>query len=183
MRSFTYFADPLHFAHLAAPGTPCDFCRRRELAFDGGGFYGERDVQAICVDCLRSGRLRDVGASTNEVTVTNLAQRLGSEQRARDVKLEIECCTPALPTWQDREWPFFDGEFPCFIKIASQPDFVDKDDLYRSIPEHYRFGRDADEFWSLLPATRITSLADGNYDTSFYLFRLTTGKLCTWDCN
>ena len=183
MEDFTYFADPLRFAHLADPGTLCDFCGGAGVAFDGGGFYGTRSVGAICPRCLKVGRLAEIGATTNEVAVPNLARLVGSEERARELILEIESRTPALPTWQDRVWPFSAGEFPTFIKIASRSDFVDQSDLFDAIPDELRFGHDAEELWSMLPESPITSVADGNYDTSFYLFRGSKGKICTWDCS
>ena len=183
MEEFQYFADPLRFSHLAASGTPCDFCRSTSVSFDAGGFYGTQEVEAICAGCLKSGRLTEIGVTTNEVRVRDLARVVGSEDRARELTREIECCTPALPTWQSREWPFVAGEFPTFVKIASRPDFADSGEFLSSIPEKLLFGRDADEFWDMLPETRITSIADGNYDTSFYLFEHRGGKLCTWDCS
>ena len=183
MEHFRYFADPTHFSYLADAGTPCDFCAATDLTFDGSGYYGTRKVRAICPPCLRAGRLAEIGASTNEVAVADLSRLLGSEERAREVVREIECCTPALPTWQDREWPFVNGEFPRFMKIASRTDFVDKIELYESVPEAERLAHDADALWEMLPEARISSLADGNYDTSFYLFEHSKGKLCTWDCS
>ena len=156
MEPFRYFADPAHFSHLADAGTPCDFCAETALTFDGSGYYGTRDVGAICARCLRTGKLAEIDVSTNEVAVSDLPSLLGSEKRAREVVREIECCTPALPTWQDREWPFLNGEFPRFIKIASRVDFVDKVDLYDSVPEAERLGHDADALWDMLP--------DGSYE-------------------
>jgi len=183
MEDFPYFADPLHFAHLADPGTPCDLCGDIGAVFDAQGFYGTQPLHAICSACLKGGRLADVGASTNEVAMAELVRLLGSEERAHELRVEIECRTPALPTWQDRRWPLVGGEFPRFIKIASRPDCIDPEDLLASIPEEFRFGHDAQGLWDMLPEAPITSIADGNYDTSFYLFSSSKGKLCTWDSN
>jgi uncharacterized protein CbrC (UPF0167 family) len=183
MEAFTYFADPLHFAYLAEPGTPCDFCGSTAVAFDGVGVYGHEPVNAICPRCLKAGRLAEIGASTNEVSVQELSRLLGSESRARAVAREIERCTPALPTWQDHQWPISGSELPVFVKIACRHDFTDPDALFTAIPEELRFEHTSEWFWSMLPEAKITSIADGNYDTSFYLFRHSRGELCTWDCN
>jgi len=183
MDTFRYFADPLHFAYLAETGTPCDFCGSTALAFDGEGLFGTDPVTAICPACLKAGRLADIGASTNEVSVEELATVLQSESRARAMAEEVERCTPALPTWQDHPWPISDGGLPIFIKIASRPDFAGPEDLFRAIPEHLRSKRAPEEFWSMLPEPTITSIADAHYDTSFYLFRDSKGLLCTWDCS
>ena len=63
MEDFPYFSDPLHFAHLADPGTPCDFCGDIGAVFDAQGFYGTQPLDAICSVCLKGGRLAEVGAS------------------------------------------------------------------------------------------------------------------------
>jgi uncharacterized protein CbrC (UPF0167 family) len=180
---FEYFADPMNFAHLAKSGTLCNFCQSDGPCFDGAGFYGMVEDYSVCPDCLRAGRLAEDGVSTNEVTDTDLVDSVGSKSRAAELVRIIEHCTPALPTWQDREWPFIDGE-PCrFVKIASQQDFSGPDELFNAVPELDRLGHDAGSLWEMLPDKRITSIVDGNYDVSFYLFEVGTQKLCTWDCS
>lgn len=158
-------------------------CDDIDGVFDARGFYGTQPLNAVCSVCLKAGRLAEIGASTNEVAVQELVRLLGSEERADEVRVEIECRTPALPTWQDRQWPILDGECPRFIKIASRPDFMDQEDFLTSIPEELRLGQNAQTLWDMLPREPITSIADGNYHTSFYLFSGSRGKLCRWDCS
>jgi uncharacterized protein CbrC (UPF0167 family) len=183
MVTFKYFADPMNFSYLTKGKETCSICGSVEMCFDGRGFYGVKRIDAICPECLKEGKLIELGISTNEVAEPNLEEKLGSKDLAQELRRIIEHCTPPLPTWQDKEWPFNNGDFCIFIKIASQKDFKDPEALFNSIDESLHYGRDAAEFWEMLPETEITCIDDGNYDTSFYLFMSGDKKVVTWDCN
>ncbi|HBG08194.1 MAG: hypothetical protein A2075_02125 [Geobacteraceae bacterium GWC2_58_44] len=183
MVTFKYFDDPMKFSYLTEGEVACSICGSVEVCFDGGGFYGDRKIEAICPNCLKEGKLIDLEISTNEVTVPDLAEQLGSKELAQELTVIIEHCTPPLPTWQDKEWPFKDGDFCKFIKIASQSDFSNPEELFDAIDESLRFDHSATAFWEMLPEAEITCIEDGNYDTSFYLFMAGRNKIVTWDCN
>jgi len=180
---FKYFDDPMNFSYLTKGEQACSICGSVEICFDGGGFYGCKRIDSICPKCLQAGKLIELGISTNEVSESNLEEKLGSKELALELTRIVEHCTPPLPTWQDKEWPFKNGDFCKFIKIASQKDFNGPEELFNSIDEELHFGRDAAEFWEMLPDTKITCIEDGNYDTSFYLFMSGEQKVVTWDCN
>jgi uncharacterized protein CbrC (UPF0167 family) len=159
----------------------CSICHAQCQCFDGSGFFGSGSVQAVCPDCLSCGRLIEMDIETNEVNDRRAEAVLG--QSWNDIVNVVCHMTPALPTWQDNEWPLGKDDLCVFVKIADRHDFTDKDELIRSIPDDLRFGHSSADFWGMLPDKKITSIADGNYDVSFYLFDDNGSKVVTWDCN
>jgi uncharacterized protein CbrC (UPF0167 family) len=182
MIEFPYFADPERFSYMTKVIVACEVCGSQEKCFDTAGCYGTGSVEAICPKCLKSGKLIEFDVCTNDVG-GSLAGKLKPDFDEESHSNIIAYCTPPLPTWQDMEWPIKNGDFCRFVKIASKPDFLDKNELFAAIPEEYHFGRDADEFWEMLPEGKITNLEDGNYDVSFYLFMAGPDKVVIWDCN
>lgn len=160
----------------------CKICRAEEKCFDTSGCYGSGSIEAVCPNCLKSGKLVALDVCTNDVG-GSFAEKLRPDLDAEAHSNIIVYCTPRLPAWQDMQWPIKNGDFCRFVKIASQQDFLDKNDLFAAIPEDDHFGRDADVFWEMLPDKKITNLDDGNYDTSFYLFTAGSEKVVLWDCN
>ena len=169
---FRYFRDPENFSFRTDESKSCSICGREGVWLDGGGFYGSADIECICDSCLAEGKLKELDIETNEAFE-------GTDEQ----KEEIIFKTPALPTWQDRCWPFLDGDYCIFEKIASKPDFADKEDFKASFPEEERKISDLDGVWDMLPTKAITSIKDGNYDVSVYLFTRNGKKHCTWDAS
>jgi len=182
MIDFPYFADPERFAYMVKGIAVCGVCGSREECFDTAGCYGSGSIEGVCPGCLKDGKLIELDVCTNEVGGA-LHEKLRSDLDAESHSNIIAYCTPHLPTWQGMEWPIRNGDFCKFVKIASQPDFTNKEELFAAIPEDYYFGRDAGEFWDMLPESQITNLENGNYDTSFYLFTTGSEKVVLWDCN
>jgi len=100
---FRYFRDPDNFAFKVDQASPCSVCGRVGLWFDAEGFYGANEIECICDDCLAQGRLKELEMETNEASE-------GTEEE-KDI---IRFRTPALPIWQDRMWPFVNGQYCVF---------------------------------------------------------------------
>ena len=172
MTEFKYFRDPKNFAHRTDGPKDCSVCGAKGVWFDAGGLYGTREIACICDACLAAGRLQELEIETNEAFEGTPAQ-----------KEEIVFRTPALPTWQDRCWPFIDGDYCVFEKIASRHDFADLAEFKSSFTKQDQETSDLDGLWNMLPSKTITSIQDGNYDVSVYLFSRNGKKHCTWDAS
>lgn len=147
-------------------------CGNTGIWFDAGGFYGSTEIDCICDTCLAGGKLRDLGIETNE-----------GLEGTQEQKEEIVYRTPALPTWQDRWWPYVDGDYCVFEKIASKTDFRDESDFIASFSDQDNKSSDLSGLWEMLPSKEISSIANGNYDVSVYLFTRNGRKHCTWDAS
>ena len=88
-----------------------------------------------------------------------------------------------LPTWQDCFWPFVDGDFATFIKIASKPDFTDQQHFVNSILTDDAGDTDAEWLWEMLPDHPVSTIKEGQYDISVYLFRRADRMVTIWDAN
>ena len=169
---FKYFRDPDNFAFKIEHNSKCSICDESGLWFDAGGYYGINEIECICDNCLLSGKLKELEIETNEAF-----------EGTTDSKETIIYKTPSLPTWQDREWPFINGDYCIFEKIASKQDFKDKKELKQSLSDYYRDSTDIDWLWDMLPDTKITNINNGNFNISVYLFTTGGNKYCTWDAS
>ncbi|HBN76401.1 MAG TPA: hypothetical protein DD473_11405 [Planctomycetaceae bacterium] len=170
---FTYFRDPQNFAFRTDEAKPCSACGEKGIWLDGSGFYGARDIDCICYTCLSEGKLKELEIETNETFE-------GSDEQKEIIVFR----TPALPTWQDRYWPFRDGDYCIFEKIASKLDFIDKAEFINSFSTEDQEDSDLNDVWErYLPEKPIASIQDGNYDISVYLFTRNGKKHCTWDAS
>jgi uncharacterized protein CbrC (UPF0167 family) len=170
---FRYFRDPQNFAFRTDEEKICPICGEKETWLDGGGFYGANDIECICDTCLSEGKLKELEFETNEAFEGTVEQ-----------KEEIVFRTPALPTWQDRCWPFRDGDYCVFEKIASKVDFTSKEEFVGSFTKEDQENSDLSDIWdNYLADNPITSIQDGNYDISIYLFTRNGKKHCTWDAS
>jgi uncharacterized protein CbrC (UPF0167 family) len=170
---FRYFRNPKDYAFRTDEAKPCSVCGKEGIWFDGGGFYGADDIDCICDTCLSEGKLKELEIETNEAFE-------GSEEQREEIVFR----TPALPTWQDRCWPFRDGDYCQFEKIASKVDFTDKTEFISSFSKEDQENSDLSDIWeNYLPEKPITSIQDGNYDISIYLFTRNGQKHCTWDAS
>lgn len=170
---FRYFRDPLNFAYRTDEAKACSICGEVGVWLDAGGFYGSNEIECICDRCLAEGKLAELDIETNEGTE--------GTQEQQDI---IAFRTPALPTWQDRWWPYMDGDYCVFEKIASKPDFENKEEFIQSFSKEDQDSSDLSDIWdNYLPEQKITSIKDGNYNISIYLFTRNGNKHCTWDAS
>ena len=180
--AFRYFADPLNFAYLRDDATPCDFCGSTEHRLDGDHFYGVGKIAAACFSCVERGAPIERDISTNNVNLTQANNALGTAA-ADPITNQIIYCTPSLPTWQDTDWPFVDGDFATFLKIASKTDFSDQSHFADTILPDDIAEPDPEWQWDMLPDHPVTNLKEGQYDISIYLFRRADRLVTILDAN
>ena len=168
---FRYFRDPDNFAFKTDSEIECSVCGKLGVWFDAGGFYGIDEIECICEECLAAGKLKDLEIEANEASK-------GSPEEAE----EIIYATPALPTWQDRIWPYVDGNYCVFERIASKEDFDSKDEFKASFPSKVAEHSDLDWIWEILPDKRVKNYRQGG-DVTVYLFSNNGKKYCKWDAN
>lgn len=127
--------------------------------------------------CLDEGKLKGLDLTTN----------CSTGQGTKTQNNQIEFRTPKLPTWQDMYWPYSveDRDYYIFEKLASKPDFSGKEEFINSFSQEDQDSLDLNDLWENFLVDRpITSLEDGNFDTSFYLFTTKMGKkYCRMDAN
>lgn len=152
------------------------------LRLDGDSLYGTSQIEAVCFKCVERGALIEDDISTNSVNIDPVREALGKD-KAEEFTNTIIYRTPKLPTWQDTYWPFVDGDFAIFLKIASKTDFVDQNQFADSILPHGDSESDPEWQWHMLPDHPINNLKDGQYDISVYLFRRNDRLLTIWDAN
>jgi len=169
---FKYFRDPDNFAFRVEDELPCSVCGKVGLWFDAGGFYGFSEIECICDDCLADGKLKELEIETNQAF-----------EGSTEEKETIIYKTPGLPTWQDKVWPFVDGQYCVFERMASKADFKSKEEFQASFSGREQENSDLDWLWDILPDQQIANHKDGNFDVSVYLFTCNGKKICTWDAN
>jgi len=169
---FKYFRDPDNFAYKTEKAKECSICQNVGIWFDASCFYGENEIESICDDCLLAGKLKELGIETNEAF----------DGEDEDIET-ITYKTPVLPTWQGREWPFVDGQYCIFERMASKEDFANKDEFINSFLEDDRNTTELDWLWENLTDKRIRNHQEGNFNVSVYLFTLDGKKVCTWDAS
>ncbi len=174
---FKYFQDYINFAYMKDEVSVCSICSKTGQMFDANMFVGSEDIECICSECLKSGELIKLNICTNDIDSSDLDQSIS------DLSNEICYQTPALPTWQDMMWPFVDGDYCVFEKLASKLDFVNKEEFINSFSEEDKQNSNLDDLWGDLPDKKITNLKNGNYNMSVYLFTSKGKKICKWDAN
>ena len=168
---FKYFRDPDNFAYRTQLDAKCSICGSIGIWFDASGLYGVKEIECICDNCLAAGKLKELDIETNEATN-------GSKEEME----EIMYATPSLPTWQDSIWPYVNGQYPVFERIASKEDFDDKQEFQSSFSTEVVDNSDLDWLWETLPEKKINKYQDGG-DVTVYLFSINNTKFCTWDAN
>lgn len=200
--NFKYFKHANKFANWLEEPTTCDFCEAEKRCIDASTFYGEDELAAICADCLKTGKLRDVDAFTCEGDIEELQKQLKalhptlSEAELQKLSIEktdeLERTTPKITAWQDWFWPCAGGEYCSFIGYGSKAMYHDldpdgdgeeffKNSMYHTVEDL----SDVDELWEeSLPEDAIESLEETTeMDTLFYVFRSQDGKriFTVWD--
>lgn len=169
---YKYFRDPINFAFRVENETPCSICNESGIWFDAGGYNGSNEIDCICDKCLSNGELKKLDIESNEA----------SEGSIEEIETIIYM-TPSLPTWQDNVWPFIEGEYCIFEKIASKKDFRDKEEFVNSFSDSDKADSDLNWLWDILPEQQIRNLKEGNFDVSVYLFTSNGKNVCIWDAN
>jgi uncharacterized protein CbrC (UPF0167 family) len=180
--AFHYFTDPVNFAYLRDDDSPCEYCGSTSPRLDGGNLSGTSEIDAVCFSCVERGALIQQDMSTNSVNLEEVRKAIGAEA-GEELTNTIIYRTPKLPTWQDTFWPFVDGDFPVFLKLASKGDFADQQQFTDSILPDGISEPDPAWQWDMLPDHPIKNLKDGQYDISIYLFRRNDRLLTIWDAN
>lgn len=131
--TFRYFAHPHQFSTYREEPAQCELCGRSGPGY-AGPFYGLRDLDFVCEECLAAGRLVDLDISTNEgdkaalqTQLRELQPQLSDAERvqvvqARTAELEYQTLHPM--TWQSFFWPAHCGDYCCFIKEVGQPELA-----------------------------------------------------------
>src|SRR5262245_5590708 len=115
---YRYFADPR--APVATTWRPearqCELCDRLLPGY-AGPFYGERDCDFVCEECLLEGKLESAQLFTNDPDVASLREQLGHVEEPEQSRMvaertgELQFRTPPLVRWQDWAWPACCGDY------------------------------------------------------------------------
>lgn len=199
--TFKYFDKPNIFVGFRDEETICDTCGQHTSCFDAQVFYGRDELTSICAECLGSGKLIEMNASTCTGDIKKLVEQLKLlnptlpedeiNELARKKTIELEKTTPHLITWQEWYWPCSDGDYCKFIGYGSKPFYKElangrsvetffKDSFYEADSYHVDLWTDA------LADDLIKDYNDSDqYETLFYVFKsLNSDRIITmWDCN
>lgn len=183
---FKYFKDPKNFSYIIKNQSHCSVCSDLTVCFDATLYYGRTEIERICAKCLKNGSLISLDISVNNINEQDLINYFGESLKASEFGNQIVYMTPKLPTWQDIEWPFKNGEFGVFEKIASKLDFKGenpKQIFKNSFSPSEQESSDLDYLWDTLPNQAIKDIDSGSYDISIYLFKFGNEQFCTWDAS
>ena len=178
---FPYFADPGNFADMPGGAEACRFCK--EDWSDGGHFYGEEEIETMCLECMRQGKLKALGIAVNYIDRSKLS---GTKEEVDAIVEEIVYRTPQIPSFLDSTWPVRNGKPYRFIKIASREDYTQgrsEEEGKRVFTEslHGNDNDNVDWLWSMLPEHSIRNIKECQCDLAFYLFESHGDLLTTWD--
>ncbi len=199
--AYKYFKYPARYAVFQDEDHACTICKQTKTCLETTPFYSEDDIDAICEDCLKGGRLSEIGACANDADVEQLFDQLEAlfpdkkiEELLKEAKAktdEIELRTPPLVSWQEWKFPAIDGDYCQFVCFASKQDYnklaADGDGkklLTESIIEELHEFTDVDAIWRTLPDKQIKTVAlSNNFPMLVYLFKsLHSEKYVTvWD--
>ncbi len=170
--NFKYFRDPLNFAYLSDKSVSCSVCKEVKICFEAGGYVGLQDIDNICEDCLKAGKLIELGNEAN----------LLAGDYSSEAAMTIAYKTPAFPNWQDTAWPIINEQYPVFERIASKEDFNDKQEFIDSFIEEDEKKSDISWLWDMLPDKALKNYNEAP-DVSIYLFSLNNRKYWVWDAS
>lgn len=199
---FKYFARPDLYTGFIEEETQCDICQKETKCFDASAFYGTEELNAICPECLATGKLYGKDVSTCNGDIAELRRQLkvyhpalsnsDIDRIAQQKTEELEKTTPHLVTWQDWDWPCLEGEYCTFIGYGSKGLYnrisnngSEKDVFFNSLYGDLKEVSDTEQLWVDMPVQEINSYEESNdYPTLFYVFKsLKSDQIVTiWDC-
>ncbi len=186
---YKYFKYPNRLAAFHDEEQACDICKRTKACLDATSFYGEQELESVCEDCLKAGRLAEVNAFTTDADVEMLVEQLetlhpewNKEKLLKDAKAktdELEQRTPPILSWQEWKYPAMDGDYCQFIGFASKSDFEklangeDPKTFFAStLYDTFKEDTNIDGVWNSIPNKRIKNVAQSNdYFLLVYLFK------------
>jgi uncharacterized protein CbrC (UPF0167 family) len=192
---FRLFARPQEFSTYQLGPETCDCCGETGPAFTGP-FQGEDEVECVCENCLRQGKLADSGAWCNDGDFGVLRDQiiqLHPALKTKDVDRLVEDRiaellerTPPLVTWTEFPWPVRDGDWCRFEQEVGMEDLQTAANTDGASSLDQWFGEHLDSELSddaspaeLIKLIRPGSLTDNStyHPTGAYLFRSTvTGR-------
>lgn len=199
--AYKYFKYPARYAVFTEAAQPCDICKKEEVCLDATSFFGEKEIEAVCENCLRAGRLKEIGSCTIDADVEILVSQLQTlhpdwawEDILKDAKIktdELEICTPPVVSWQDWKYPAADGDYCQFIGFAGKSDFEKlapngdgKAFFASTLYDTFAEDTDVDAIWNAMTENKIKTVAQSNnYFLLVYLFKSvsTDTYISLWD--
>jgi uncharacterized protein CbrC (UPF0167 family) len=160
---FKYFHDFLNNTEFKKE--PCDNCGRTPT-LAGVYFGGDRELNAVCVDCLVSGqvtvhvprylikRLRE-NVKVSHPDWSEVLVESKVDQAVSDLSR-----TPPIPWIQNNDWVICHGDFACYLGewkqyrlISEAPDGDGKEYLFSLLNPTDRPGRDSlEDLWESVAA-------------------------------
>ncbi len=188
MISFKYFAEPELLTELSKD-TECSLCGETTVCFPAEAQDEQGSIEAICPDCLASGKLMNRDITTVDGDMNELERQLSVlhpemskteiVMLADEKKEELEKTTPPLITFEDWLWPCIDGDYCRFIGYGSRAFYdkhADKGGKNLFINSLYNKAiskAEAEYLWDeVLSEEEIKDYEDSTIeDTVFYVFR------------
>lgn len=187
--AYKYFRYPGRFAVFHDEPQTCEVCHNEKTCLEASSFYCERELEAVCEDCLKAGRLGEINAYTNDGDVEQLfdqmealypdkaKQALLKEAKAKTDELEMR--TPPLVSWQEWKFPAMDGDYCEFVGFGSKTELnklaTDGDGkqlLVDSLLDELREVTNIDAIWRTIPEKRIKNVAQSNdHPLLVYIFK------------
>ena len=190
---YKYFKYPSRLAAFHDDAIACQICAEEKICLDASSFYGEKEMDAVCEDCLKAGRLKEISACTTDADVEMLVNQLEElhpdwekDQLLQDAKAktdELEFCTPPVLSWQEWKYPAADGDYCQFLGFASKQDYerlsllaeeeIDAKAFFAStLYDTFAEDTNVDGVWDSLPNKKIKQVAQSNdYFLLVYLFK------------
>ena len=134
---FRYFPDPVAAGSIVPLNEPCCLCgQARGWAHAGKIYMHHRLIEPVCPWCIASGALladgfdydalesihnEHCGSGLNELHVPEQFDELPLQ-----TIMEVEICTPGIPSWQDFLWPVCCGGVCVFLGFAGGKEIMGK---------------------------------------------------------
>lgn len=190
---YKYFKHPKRFVAFHDDETNCQICKEKKICLDASSFYGEDELDSVCEDCLKAGRLTEIGACTNDADAEMLVKQLKElhpnwtkKELYEDAKAktdELELRTPPILSWQEWKYPAADGDYCQFIGFASKQDYerlalleeeeIDVKEFFAStLYDTFAEDTNIDGVWKSMANRKIKNVAQSNdYFLLVYLFK------------
>ena len=202
--AYKYFKHPNRLAAFHDEAIACQICEEKKTCLDASSFYGEDELEAVCEDCVKAGRLKEIGACTNDADAEMLVKQLEElhpdwtkDQLYQDAKAktdELELRTPPVLSWQEWKYPVADGDYCQFIGFASKQDYIklafaadvddEKEFFASTLYDTFAEDTNVDGVWKSLADRRIKTVAQSNdYFLLVYLFKSVHSEtyVSVWD--